>query len=435
MKRIIFLSDILSHSIGPSYVTSHSWLADILNPAVSMACGSNIQQFFNLKNKQGELFDRVKFFALSGIYDISVTYYLYDISSIKKDSWDYLFSFITKDDLIIGIELAQDLRRELSKSDITYINFWFHSFHLFDDICFALNTNNTVIFERIKKYQIPREKFELYAAIAKIKLKKEAYALSSRLNLPPRCIFIGQCMQDRSVVKDGCFLNITHFSEEIERLGKEYGTIHYIPHPHDPVENHPQLVEFIQARPYIRILKNIPSYVLLCFPHVEMVVGISSSLLYEAQFFDKKTQYLYRPLFDIDKDFGENCFLSVYNDYLNPAFWIDVLDGFFDTNKSAQNVKLFDDRQSMLRGEIIDNYHAYRSLDKFAKLQNEMALVRNKLESTKGLKYIFSKLFKRTNDPQQDVSVRYFFGFPIYKRCGKNIQIFWLPVKREKKKA
>lgn len=436
MDRVIWMNDILAHSPNNEGM-SKPYLANILQPAFSMACGKRIDLFVNLRDRYGNSFDREKFFALSNVYNIPEAYYLYDMSVINQKSWDYLFSFINQGDLVIGIEMGLDLRRELSKNGIIFINFWFHSFKLFDDICFMLNTNDKTIFKRIKKYQIPHEKFELYANIARWKLSSKVRAFSAEQSSASSCFVVGQSMMDVSVKKGSKFLNITNFPEEIEKLGKEYGTIYYIPHPGDPIENHPQLIDFISARPYIRVLKDIPSYVLLCSPNVKMVVGISSSLLYEAQFFGKKVQYLYRPLFNIDQDFGENNYLSVYNDYLNPGFWVDVLEGFFHVNKSAKNVKLFDQRQSMLRGEVINNYHAYRSLDKFANLQDEISRIEEELNSLKSeiskgffRRYVLPRLFNRVNDSRLDMTIRYVFGLPIYKRHGKNVRILGKTISR-----
>lgn len=378
-QRLVFINDILFHS--PSNVgTWHSWIADILNPAVDAACGQRIQLFTEITDNQGQYFNRDLFFALSGIEDVPESYYLYDINKINQKSWDYLFSFINENDFLIGCELGLDLRRKFTENNIVFINFWFHSFHLFDDICFMLNTNNKTLFHRIKEYQIPHAKFELYAHIAKRQLNRMFNDDSIEDNC---CLFIGQTLTDKSVERNGEFLNIMHFPSEIDLAAQKYKTIYYLPHPDCPVNQNVELMNFISQRPYIQILDNVSTYGLLASPKVKAVIGISSSVLYEAQFFGKENRYLYQPLFDIDTDFGENTYISVYNDYLNPEFWIHVLPGFFGIKEYHYKRNIFDPRQSCLRGDVLNFYHGYRVLDKNVMVSEQLAALRQSINNIK----------------------------------------------------
>lgn len=415
MKRVVFMNDILFHS-PENKPTYHTWIADIMNPAVHCSCNQNIVLFTELINDRGEIFDRNKFYELSNIKNVSVAYYLYDINLISKKSWNYLFSFIKKTDFIIGCELGLDLRKILTNNGYIFINFWFHSFHLFDDICFMLNTNKKDIFSRIKKYQIPKEKFDLYATVIKKRLSSSVENLNLETN---SCLFIAQSMKDKSVEKDGTFLNITNFPEEIEKISKKYSKLYYIPHPYCPIESTPKLFNYIKQRPYIEILTGIPTYSLLASDKINGVVGISSSVLYEASFFGKKIQYLYQPLFDIDGDFSDNMYISVYNDYLNPNFWIEIFDGYFSVNKSNKDVELFDKRKSVLRGEILNSYHGYRPLDEYAFLSDKIDKLENRPRFSLRLfeKYKFN-----------GVSKFYILGIPVYKRKNKVVYILGIPV-------
>ena len=418
MKRIVFMNDILFHS-PKNKATWHSYIADILSPAIELACNKKIIFITEIKNDKGSYFDRDKFYALSDISDVTFSYYSYDVKKIKKASWDYLFSFINPDDFIIGCELGLSLRQYLTKSNIKFINFWFHSFKLFDDICFMLNTNSESIFKKIKNYQIPKQKFELYTAITKRKLEDQATSLTIEDNC---CLFIGQSMVDKSVEKDGNYLNISNFSTELEKLSENYSKIYFIPHPCDPVEKYPNIISFIKERKYIEIIRDIPTYVLLSSGKVKKVVGLSSSVLYEAQFFGKDIQYLFRPLFDIDTVFGENTYLSVYNDYLNPQFWIDVLQDYFNVITENGKFKLFDNRQSVLRGEVLKTYHGYRLLDKFAVLEDQI----KKIEIKKDNHIRFSDIFYHKSKKSNGTVVYYLLGIPVYKR--KNTKIYILGI-------
>ncbi len=419
MKRIIFLSDVLFHSPKINYVY-HRWVIDLVEPAIKCVTNKKVENFIDLKNTKGEIFDRNYFFRLSNIYNVSDTYFPYNINLINEESWKYFFSFINKDDFILGVELGVDLRNILTSKNITYINFWFHSYHLFDDTCFMLNTNKEDIYKKINLYKIVPEKFELYAYITKQLLKKSAEQLNIDDNC---CLFIGQTFKDKSVEKDGVFLNISYFGKRLDQLSKKYSTVYYIPHPFVAQLNNEQIDSFLKERPYIKILENVPTYTLLSSPKVSKVVGISSSVLYEAQFFGKEIEYFYQPLFNIDTgNFGLNEFVSVYNDYLNPKFWSDVFAKHFIINSKNKDIIIYDRRTSLIR-EIADSYHGYRWIDNnkriLDKIDNLQSQIDNIINNTSNLaqKNFISRIYKKVST--EDLEIRYFYGIPFLKVAKK----------------
>ncbi len=422
MKRIIFLSDVLFHS--PDYAPAyHRWVMNLIEPAIKAVTGHQIQNQVDLLNASGDRFDRKQFFALSQIYDISNSYYSYDISKISTKSWKYLFSFINKQDLIIGVELGEDLCAKLTSRQIIYINFWFHSFHLFDDSIFMLSTNNQHIYNKLLHYQIPREKFELYATITKHILQPRALRLQIQDNC---CLFIGQTFADKSINKDGIFLNICNFEERIEELSKKYSKIYYIPHPSVANKKHTDIDAFIEHHPYIERLANVPTYVLLSSPCVKKVVGISSSVLYEAQFFGKEVEYLWKPLFKIDEK--KDSFISIYHDYFESGFWKDILAEFFEIRSlGASGQVLFDKKPNALR-YISNSWHGYKYIDPLIQTTNKTAALQRELDKfihLGGAQY----LFKKFKSPYQ--SIYYFLGIPVYKRTqiAKTKEIYLCGIK------
>ena len=160
-SKILFTSDFLYHS--PIDGVHHYWCVDIFNPIIEYVTNKQIIDLYSIKNAQNENFSREKFFELSGITDIQVVYYNYDISRLKKASFDYLQSFIDKDTFIIGVELGKEIRDIFTKLGIPYISFWGHSWKLFDDLFFMLNTNQQNIFDIFQKYKVPKYKFDFYA--------------------------------------------------------------------------------------------------------------------------------------------------------------------------------------------------------------------------------------------------------------------------------
>ena len=76
----------------------------------------------------------------------------------------------------------------------------------------------------------------------------------------------------------------------------------------------------------INIHDNI--YYLLANEGVQHVVALNSSVLYETVYFDKKTTFLFNPTFT-DRQVG------IYGDYLNGAFWSDILSSTLRTVPST----------------------------------------------------------------------------------------------------
>ena len=68
------MNDVLFHSTD-NKGTWHSWIADIIQPSISLACGKKIVLFTELKDKENNLFDRNKFYGLSGIHNVPLSYY------------------------------------------------------------------------------------------------------------------------------------------------------------------------------------------------------------------------------------------------------------------------------------------------------------------------------------------------------------------------
>lgn len=360
MKKIVFLNDFLIHDCCWD-ATYHKWMGKLLEPLVKQATGQDIIYIDNLINTHNDIFSRTAFYQLSGLEHVPLYYYQYDSKAIKQESIDYLNQFIDKNTFVIGIELGLDLRNILEKMGIKFINFWFHSYKLFDDVFFMLNTNDNFIYDRLKQYQVPQERFYFYANYWKTQIQ-EQHKLKDIPLEENSVLFVGQTFQDKSILKDGIYLNILNYQEKLAELSKQYKKIYYAPHP--LVANNPEVEAYIAQTPYIEKLENISTYFLLTAPEIKKVIGISSSLLYEAQFFGKEVEYLYQPLFDIDASFGQNTFISIYNDYFNPYFWSDILSQHFETNKNVINQILFFEDKNKIRN-IRNLYWGYASLDTY----------------------------------------------------------------------
>ena len=357
--KIVFVSDFLYHSLDFKD-TYHYWSIDLFNPIIEAVTNQQVVELKNLRNNNGEFFSRVKFYELSNISDITDSYYNYEIKKISQDSINYLKSFLNRDTFIIGIELGKELRQLLTSLGCPLISLWFHSWKMFDDAFFMINTNSKDIFEILSKYKVPKLKFDFYAKYWTIWKQQKREGIKDSNIQENSVVFIGQTLRDKSTDDNGKYLNILDFKEEILKLSKEYSHIYYVPHPY--VAQNKEIDKYLNETKYITKITSIPTYELLMSPKIKKVVSISSSVLYEAKFFGKEIQYLFKPLFNIDGNFDDDTWTSIYQDYFNPKFWHDIFELYMTVNHEYLNENLFYEADNKFRN-IKNLYYGYEKFN------------------------------------------------------------------------
>lgn len=173
-------------------------------------------------------------------------------------------------------------------------------------------------------------------------------------------LIIGQTRKDLSVEKDNKFLNITDYGEYLGTLCEKFDKVYYLPHPRE--KRNRESINFLKRYKNAETLKNVNVYTLLANENIKKVVAISSSVLYESQFFNKEYEYLYRPLYNIDEPYGENTFVSVYNEFFNATFWKELLEDFYTPKANCLDVNYFEFCKNKLRN-LKNLYWAYSDLD------------------------------------------------------------------------
>lgn len=334
INKIVFVWDFLYHdsSNGGTY---HWYAVDLMRSQIKLSTGMDVIELCELKNEDGERFSRKIFYKLSGYEDIATSYFSYDLSKITQKSIDYLKRFIDSNTFVLGFEIGLDLRKILTDMNVNFINFWYHAWKLFDDSFLMLNTNNEDIYNKLQQYKVPEEKFRFCAKYWKyFTIRNHDLNYIDHLK-DNSCLFVGQTMRDKAIDKDGVMLNILNFKDKLKELSKQYSKIYYTPHPMEYYVD--EIDDYIRQIPYIEKLERISTHHLIMSDKIKKVLAISSSVLFEAQFFDKEIEYLYKPLFKIDEEFSLETFISIFHDYYNPYFWADVLSVLMNTNENVEN--------------------------------------------------------------------------------------------------
>jgi hypothetical protein len=220
-------------------------------------------------------------------------------------------SFIGNSDIKIVFEDKKEL-----KSSKKVLNLSIHPLRFGDDIFFNFETNDDFLRKKLRNYEVNYDVFYVYANILKASylksIKEDIYHKNSLL-------LVGQTEKDKVVFNGNRYLSLIDYIDEIKELSKNYDYVYFKPHPYAK-NNRYILKKFRKEFKNIKIIyDNI--YHLLSSDNISCVVGLNSSVLYEAEYFAKKVKFLYRPYFNFD-----NNDIGVYGDYWSSNFWSDILE-------------------------------------------------------------------------------------------------------------
>ena len=373
MKKIICMGDILYHSENFNK-SSITWIYKMFLPIIKDALSSNVEITFDITNDIGEKFSQEYFYKLNGGRNLSRSYNTYKITDFNNAQIDYLKTFFNLFVIVFGMELYIPFCDLLTSFGCKVVDFAYNSYKLFDDICFAVYANDINMYNALLKYQVPQEKFYYYANYWKLFMEHNRMIQDSDLK-DNSVLFIGQTLKDNSVEKDGIFLNVSNYTEKLRELSDKYSAIYYLPHPYMR-RNRQVVYNYVNKSPYIELIKNRSTYGVLASDKIKKVVGISTSVLYEAKYFDKEVEYLYKPLFNIDVPFEEHSYVSIYEDCWNPKFWADLLESVCDVNKNVKNVNHFKGANNKIRN-VRDIYWGYAQLDPIKRLPSIKDSIKN----------------------------------------------------------
>lgn len=240
-----------------------------------------------------------------------------DEKKLTKNSLGMINDYIKEYDLLITYELSIETRELFDKCGIKYIDLWLSPIRFYDDLMFNIYSNVPNIQNSLKKYQIDEELFFIQSK--KISNQFKYFELNKTVSLEPNSLLlIGQLFEDRSVIKDKRFLTLIEYKKRLKELSNDFNKIYFQKHPLMPLKDFKLYLNEFKEIKNIEYLENINIYELLSREEIKKVVAISSSVLFEAKFFNKDTEYLYKPIIHKNS-------IMIYKDYFTVSFWIDIL--------------------------------------------------------------------------------------------------------------
>lgn len=252
---------------------------------------------------------------------------------IPAEAGDYLMRHVPEHTLIFAMELPPWLRKLCEAHEIPFLDVRCSPLRFGRDLYVAIYTNDQTLFERIRAFTVPSDECRLEASLLATSTRCHQRSLQRtgrfEFQMGRSLVFIGQMGSDAALIApDGTILRASMFAEQLRAL-EDNRRVWYKPHPYAGAfgdEENAVLAE-IFGRPPEVCTQNI--YQLLSSKEDIQLVALTSGVIQEAAYFDKKAHYLHPPALRIAADGAphtEGCYLQIrFEDFISPIFWHSVL--------------------------------------------------------------------------------------------------------------
>jgi len=284
------------------------------NPDGSANQISNIDWLYNLISFQIEKVSHIKPERLIRTTEKTTIQDWVQTENINVPCWHLMqkeFQNINHSEvLVIGFELPKNTKYQFEKKGIRYIDVIIHPIRYLADIIPAIKSFGIPKIQ--ENFVIKDDAFYVYANILKTQMQRV-----SMLNIEnDTALIVGQTRIDRSLfTEEGKILNLLDFKKEILKICQKHAHVVFKPHPY---ETDPEVFDFMVENNIEITDKNI--YALLANKNISTVCGISSSVLYEAKYFNKEVQWFFPRNIDDYLPIRPDLFLSF-------EFWSNIFGG------------------------------------------------------------------------------------------------------------
>ncbi len=228
-----------------------------------------------------------------------------------------------RNSIVIAFELPELLKSALDRLNIPYIDIIIHPIRFLDDIVFGIRSNNREISQLLHSYLIPEESILIQAGIVMASMNR-----LKRLKIPGKAaLFAGQTTDDKVLINNGKFHNVSDFLDELSKVADSYDTL--------IIKSHPYSLDPFEAISISRLFNNCITvadnfYYLMSHDNIEAVYSISSSTSIEAQYLGKEGfhfgKYPFRFTEDINEgEFQLGSFFTVDDVIFSADFWRKIL--------------------------------------------------------------------------------------------------------------
>lgn len=229
-----------------------------------------------------------------------------------------IVDFLNEYDFIIIFEASNAFKNILNNSGIKYLDIWLSPFRFTKDMIFSMCSNEPRIQRVLEEYKIQETELSHSATI--VKNHANNFLKTPDIILEKKsALLIGQLFQDKSVMRNGQFLTLLDFKDQLKKLAKNYSRIYFLKHPLMTQDDFSKILEGLSGISNITYITGVNTYYLLSQPEICDVIGLSSSVLTEAEYFGKNSIYLFKPVLGPE-------FKTIYKEIYTTKFWRELLD-------------------------------------------------------------------------------------------------------------
>jgi FMN phosphatase YigB (HAD superfamily) len=366
IKRIRIASDFLMTKEKEQF-SNRRWMSDILSRPILRATGLQLETLASLRNDPKQI-NRKAFFAASGIdVDLDKTQFWYDDRQISAESIALLEPFIDPTDLVIGYELSDQTRAILDRMGVAWVDVWLHPVRFMDDVLFAFNASDPSVRARFFEHDVPPEQMALYADRIRVQTYKGWKRVEANVT-PNSALFVGQMMNDKSVICDGHMLTLLDFKDQFEEILGNYAKVYYARHPYMK-NGDEKILEYVKSHPKMEMATEA-SYRILSNNRIRAVFSLSSSVIEEAKYFGKETSYLYKPVVCYGDPRDPKSSATLMQDFVSPRFWAKALAPIMETDPGAPHVGFIDPKDKIR--DMLGFYWSYHDIDKTENMRRRL---------------------------------------------------------------
>lgn len=253
--------------------------------------------------------------------------------TIEPNAEAYLFQHIPANSLLLTFEIPPWMANACHSRGIDFISFSISPLRFSSDLYPAVRTSNEYIYQRLWENIVSEEEIRLEAATLAANVRMHKHGLEQWRNysfkdLDNSLIFLGQQHIDASLLAPGGIsLRFTDYADTIRTLSQGKRIL-YKPHPFAQEAEKKEIETLAEITGTQPELCQLNAYqILSTYDHLELV-GLSSGLLQEAAYFDKKAHTLFQPFIPLTEapSHQPDKYLQIhFQSLLNPAFWHTVL--------------------------------------------------------------------------------------------------------------
>lgn len=315
LSKIVFLDDLLREE----FINSRAFIYQAIREPIRQALGFDLPNArgFPAERGLGSGFCEGEFRRLCRNKSWVESYFF-----IPDQAVNYLMGHIDEGAFIIGYEMPPWLVRMLEENGRAWLNIRLSPVRFGRDLYVVLQSSFFDVRELLKDYHVTDQELFLEAGLMRASVvHNDLYRKDKDKGLSDGVLFIGQTRSDASLISDaGELLRIERFSEKIkESVGAR--NIIYKPHPFDKswARKEKTILQEITGKEIKKTSQD--TYSLLAGNMGFDVMSISSGVLQEAHFFERKSVYLHKPICDFRS--GDSCHIR-FMDFVSPALWAKI---------------------------------------------------------------------------------------------------------------